>query len=283
MASITQVASQYVSYAYRQIATFFRRGRLSNENTYRESYLVELYANNSDLQIPEKTILNLLKSGLSEMKMLDIGVSGGRTTIHFAKLVKEYVGIDYSPEMIIACKNRFYQYPKNISFAVCDARSMEMFQDKIFDLILFSFNGIDYVSHEDRLKVFKEVQRVGKSGGYFCFSTHNLKHAPYKFGFKIQFILHPMRLLRWFSLNFIYNKHNTIRKLKYSKYAVLNDGARNFGLKTHYIAPLAQIQQLNEYFRDIRIFSLASGNELRDNVEADSIADSWLYYLCVIK
>ena len=75
------------------------------------------------------------------MKMLDIGVGGGRTTLHFAPLVKEYVGIDYSQNMIKACQERFAQ----VSFQTADARSMGIFKDSTFDFILFSYNGIDYI------------------------------------------------------------------------------------------------------------------------------------------
>ena len=38
--------------------------------------------------------------------MLDIGVGTGRTTMHFAGLVKEYVGVDYSSALIQACPEK---------------------------------------------------------------------------------------------------------------------------------------------------------------------------------
>jgi ubiquinone/menaquinone biosynthesis C-methylase UbiE len=41
------------------------------------------------------------------MKMLDIGVGRGRTTMHFAQAAEEYWAIDYSEEMIAACRERF--------------------------------------------------------------------------------------------------------------------------------------------------------------------------------
>jgi ubiquinone/menaquinone biosynthesis C-methylase UbiE len=74
---------------------------VSNKITYKESDVVEYYSKQTNLQPPEETILNLFKGSLSEMKMLDIGVGGGRTTVHFAQLVKTYEAIDYSEEMIV--------------------------------------------------------------------------------------------------------------------------------------------------------------------------------------
>ena len=49
------------------------------------------------LQPPERqTILRIMRPRLSAMRMLDVGVGGGRTTVHFADLVQEYAGVDYS-------------------------------------------------------------------------------------------------------------------------------------------------------------------------------------------
>lgn len=51
------------------------------------------------------------------MTMLDIGVGAGQTTPYFAQSVKEYIGIDYSSQMIQACRsygNRlYYSVPLN--------------------------------------------------------------------------------------------------------------------------------------------------------------------------
>ncbi|ELP52058.1 methyltransferase type 11 domain protein [Microcystis aeruginosa TAIHU98] len=58
---------------------------------------------------------------------------------------------------------------------MADARNLEQFADNYFDFILFSFNDIDYISHADRFLVLEEISRIGKAGGYFCFSSHNLQ------------------------------------------------------------------------------------------------------------
>jgi ubiquinone/menaquinone biosynthesis C-methylase UbiE len=41
------------------------------------------------------------------MKMLDIGVGDGRTTMHFAQAAEEYWAIDYSQVMIAAYRKSF--------------------------------------------------------------------------------------------------------------------------------------------------------------------------------
>src|ERR1700756_2475583 len=82
---------------------------------------------------PEGTILRLLLPELRTARMLDLGVGGGRTTLHFAKCVREYVGVDYSESMIRECRRRFATSPEPFSFVVCDARSLKMFASGSFD------------------------------------------------------------------------------------------------------------------------------------------------------
>ena len=74
-----------------------------DQGVYESSDVVQFYEGQSDLQKPEATILEEFKKQLPEMKMLDIGVGAGRTSVHFAFLAKEYLGIDYSNRMITAC------------------------------------------------------------------------------------------------------------------------------------------------------------------------------------
>ena len=51
---------------------------------------------------------------------------------------------------------------------------MKLFKDNSFDFVLFSYNGVDYVDHADGLAILREIRRLIRPGGYFCFSTHNL-------------------------------------------------------------------------------------------------------------
>jgi len=84
-------------------------GRMKNssQEEYGSESIAQDYAKRSDLQKPERTILGELGTKLSKGSMLDIGVGGGRTTVHFAPLAKQYLGLDYSTEMVEACQSRF--------------------------------------------------------------------------------------------------------------------------------------------------------------------------------
>lgn len=258
----------------------------NNHQIYSKSGVVRYYAQLKQLQPAEITILQWLKPQLSQMKMLDIGVGAGRTTQHFAPLVGEYVGIDYSAKMIAAGRKRFSQVDGDIKLEVCDARNLSRFPENYFDFILFSFNGIDFIAHSDRLQVFEQIRRVGKPGGYFYFSSHNLQAMAPEFNWRKHLGLNPIKtyvnLVMWGILR-LCNPGITWEQLKSSDYVILRDESHNFRLQTYYIRPQAQVKQLTPYFKDIKIYSWQTGLELLKESDLYFHQDMWLYYLCVIQ
>lgn len=250
--------------------------------TWEEEDIVEYYTQLKDLQPPETTIFNILCDILPGMSMLDIGVGAGRTTPYFAGLVKEYIGIDYSEKMISRCRERFAGATENVHFRVCDVRSMAMFDDSSFDLVWFSFNGLDNMPHSDRLVALKEIYRIGKPGSYFCFSTHNLQYIN-QLGMRQQLYWKPGAMLKrlkdWAQLSFVYNNPIQILKLMGANYAFINDGAHDYRLKQYYITPSEQLSQLDGYFENVRLF-LNDGSEVPMGRELSKIHDWWIYYLC---
>lgn len=256
-----------------------------NQITYAAPSIVRHYAQLNALQPAEKILLDLLGHRLPQIKMLDIGIGGGRTTQHFYKSVAEYVGIDYSTEMIEACKKRF-PASASATFRVCDARDMSRFEDNAFDVILFSFNGIDYVSPTDRLQIFQEIRRVGKSGAYFCFSTHNLQGLERAFDLRTQFSLNPVttyaNLVMWAILR-ILNLPMTLLQMKALNHTIVRDESHNFRLETYYIRPEEQLNQLAPNFSDIKVYSWKNDLELFSELDRSSNSDMWLYYLCLVR
>ncbi len=257
-----------------------------NQETYQTSSLVWYYTQLNKLQPAEQAILELLRDRLPTMKMLDIGIGGGRTTQHFSSLAGEYIGIDYSAKMIAACQQRFAKSPRSINLQVVDARDLRQFADNSFDFILFSFNGIDYVSGVDRLKILSEVARVGKSGCYFYFSSHNLQGIAAEFNWRTKLSLNPLKTyvnLVMLGLLNIFNLEITHKQLETADYLIIKDESHNFRLQTYYIRPQAQIQQLQSSFDEIKIYSWQTGLEIINPQELSTNTDMWLYYLCTIK
>jgi ubiquinone/menaquinone biosynthesis C-methylase UbiE len=256
-----------------------------NYQVYMAREIVQHYSQLRQLQPAEQNILELLSHEWSHIKMLDVGIGGGRTTQHFSGVVKEYVGIDYSEEMVAVCQKRFPS-SSQLRIEVGDARDMSQFQDNSFDFILFSFNGLDVISHLDRLQVLQEVRRVGKSGGYFFFSSHNLQGIEREFKWLNQVSLNPLKTyvnMIMFALLRFFNRSISPQQLKYAKHEIIQDESHNFRLKQYYIRPQEQLNQLEADFDNIRIYSWQSGLEITTQQELSDNSDMWLYYLCKIR
>jgi SAM-dependent methyltransferase len=102
--------------------------------------------------------------------VLDLGVGGGRTTRYLRARAGRYLGVDYSPEMIRLCREKF----PDLEFCQADASSMPMFENETFDVVFFSFNGIDWLwPSEKRWRCIRECGRLLRPGGVFIFSAHN--------------------------------------------------------------------------------------------------------------
>jgi ubiquinone/menaquinone biosynthesis C-methylase UbiE len=261
-----------------------------NHQVYVASEIVNHYSQLRQLQPAEQTILNLLSNEWSSVKMLDIGVGGGRTTQHFSGVVQEYIGIDYAQEMITACQKRFptstQASSRSRKFELGDARDMRQFANDSFDFILFSFNGLDSLSHLDRLQVFQEISRIGKSGGYFFFSSHSLQGLEREFNWRNHLSFNPLTTyvnLVMFALLRFFNRSLSSQQLKSSNHEIVQDESHNFRLKQYYIRPQEQLNQLEADFGNVKIYSWKSGLELTTQKDLNTNVDMWLYYLCQIK
>ena len=257
---------------------------MANLDTYKSKWIVIGYSKQDQLYKHEITVLKLLKNKLKNMRMLDIGVGGGRTTCNFAPLVRDYVGIDYSEEMIKVCNERFVKWLGKISFKLCDVRNMSIFKDGYFDFVLVSANGLDYISPKDRLKALQEIKRVGKRGGFLFISSHNLLSIDKLL--IINFSLNPITTLRSIVTYLLLKCLNkSFKKLKNKGYAIINDGAHQFRLSTYYINPPEQVKQLKAIgFKNICIYSLETGQPIKESewaITTDGLYHG-LYYLCNI-
>ncbi len=105
-------------------------------------------------------------------RILDLGVGAGRTTAWLAEGAAAYLGVDYAPNMVAACRRRFPQH----RFEVGDATELAGVADASFDVVVFSFNGIDYLTPDAaRLSCLRHCRRVLASGGLLIFSAHNAR------------------------------------------------------------------------------------------------------------
>ncbi len=271
---------------------------LDHKILYNSESIFGEYAKRDYLEGAESAIIEKFRSMFKEMDMLDMGVGGGRTTKYFAPLVRSYIGADYAPNMIAKCKIR---YKDKYYFVKSDVRSMNMFGNSMFDFVLFSYNGIDSFSHEDRLTALKEIRRVLRSNGYFYFSSHNLnwENLSDLFSFKsdktgtdinnssgdsIRFFGHNIKSgfkkVRLNILNRSLHRKDFVQRLRENQKGLLFDSSLNGKASIYYITRAEQIRQLEDAgFKNITTYSR---NGTNTENEAILNRDGWIYYLCEV-
>jgi ubiquinone/menaquinone biosynthesis C-methylase UbiE len=244
-----------------------------NRTAYANAKIVAWYDKLDSLFPAERKVLEKLTPLIKDKKLLDIGIGGGRTTKFLLQISKNYTGIDYSPASIETAKRK---HPAAALYC-CDARDLGRFDDKEFDLVLFSLNGIDYVNHEDRIRTLQEIHRVLKGGGFLIFSAHNRHYRNFN---KL-----PWQEESAFNLNYLKScvstiaylfRHLTMKKheLYADDYAIINDSAHAFSLLTYYITIDKQREQLSR----IGFVETESYDMMGNQVSEDSVSP-WIHYL----
>jgi SAM-dependent methyltransferase len=220
--------------------------------TYTKTRIVRLYAAEpSQLNPVEDLILKELLPEIKGKRLLDIGVGGGRTTGALLEISRNYTAIDSAAELVALTRKRFGLE----SVWCCDARDMRRFADSSFDFVLFSFNGIDYVSYQDRPRVISEVARVLCAGGLFMFSSHNrnfryLGKMPWQDGrynwkdgrykLMLELIKDSLSALVLLPRHLRLKRHEIYE----SDYAIVNDNLHRYSLLTCYVTISAQTRDL---------------------------------------
>jgi SAM-dependent methyltransferase len=103
------------------------------------------------------------------LRLLDMGCGAARTTIEFSRMGYGVTGIDLSESLLQKARTL---YPE-LDLQYMDA-TKTIFEDQSFDIIVFSFNGVDCIYPATlRASVFDEVYRLLKPGGVFYYTGHS--------------------------------------------------------------------------------------------------------------
>ena len=208
--------------------------------------------------------------------MLDLGVGTGRTAYTFAALTRSYVGIDFAPRMIELARE-MVEEDERTAFEVGDARDLSRFHGRDLDLVLFSFNGIDNVDHDDRLKVLHEIRRVLAADGVFAFSCHSLASLPFAVDFRLSMLkgfrsgyAHVRRSVR----TVIVNRGLDLEAALERGWLMIRDDS---GLVQYYVAPREQLRQLDATGFDVDRVLDGAGHVVDPEQPG---RDPHLFYIC---
>jgi SAM-dependent methyltransferase len=252
----------------------------SSKALYEDPAVAADYGSVTELQPPEVTILERIADEVRGRAVLDIGIGGGRTVGPLRAVAGRYVGFDFSDAMVAVAR----QLHPDADIHVGDVRDLSAFDDGSFRLAFFSFNGIDSISHDDRLSSLGEIHRVVEVDGLFVFSAHNDVYEPTlrKLWFDgLHIGRRPLpavgRLIRSAPrigcrvLNHLRHRHDTIRT---DEYAIRCDGGRDHTVLSYYITRSNQVDQLTSAG-----FATEAVYDLEGREAAADCKDPWLYYL----
>jgi SAM-dependent methyltransferase len=259
-----------------------------NRAAWRDPYSVQWYRRSQGWTDPgERAAIGAVAAAARDRPILDLGVGGGRTVPLLRAISRDYTAIDYTPELVEACRAR---YP-DARVLHGDARDLSRFPEGSFELVVFSFNGIDSVSPDDRIAILREAHRVLCPGGAFLFSAHNREGPGQRegFSFGVNLTRNPLKLAARLVGRALHAPRSLRNYRRYAKlgyegagYAIANASAHDHGIVVHYVTLDHQLRQLAEAgFRPRPlIFANVDGRPLSPG---DDTRDVWWFHFVACK
>lgn len=248
-----------------------------NRALYEDPDVADEYRSTDFLLPPEVNLFMKYRDRIWNARTLDLGCGGGRTVHYLRSYTNALIGADYSSAMVQRCQRRF----PDVECLEADARNLDDFDDGSFDFVLFSWNGIDSVTHEDRVRVLRAVHRVLAPAGLFIFSSHNESAEGMGRPPKLSLSLNPKRAVRQlYEYAMSRRNYRKNQSLQYfgEDYSILIDPAYQCRSIAYCIRRDSQRAQLKACGFDL-LDTAATDGRLLDDSESDSDS-AWLYYAC---
>ena len=120
----------------------------------------------SAFETKKESIVFLEEFKLSnDLVVLELACGMGRTCRWVSPHVKEYVGVDFIPEMIEKAK-QYNQNYTNARFVVNDGKTLSMFSNETFDLVYCEI-AFQHMTKDIQESYINEVNRILKKKGVF--------------------------------------------------------------------------------------------------------------------
>jgi SAM-dependent methyltransferase len=232
----------------------------------------------------ERAAFETIASEAKDQPILDLGVGAGRTVPLLRAISRDYTALDYTPELVAACRQK---YP-GVNVQDGDARDLSRFANETFQLVVFSFNGIDAVTAADRVQILREVYRVLRKGGVFLFSAHNRGGPGHgeKLSLGIYRTRNPLKLAARVLGALVHAGQAVRNHVRYSKlnyqgagYSIMNAAAHHHGILIHYTSLEHQLEQLKGagYRSAPLVFGNVDGRRLSPGEDNSSVW--WFHFL----
>ncbi len=252
---------------------------LLNKKFYLSKTAASWYAEKEFILPEEQAFLREYEEQIRGREVLDIGIGAGRSTRYLLPLAGSYIGVDYSPDMV---KEAGVHFP-SARLEERDARDLSAYKNEQFDAVIFSFNGMDCLSHEGRMQTLAEIRRVLKPNGLFAFSSHNRdkpKGKPYELRF-LNRSKHPVRMIKnlWHYWEGIRDWRSSRHcALDAEEYAMRHDSGNFFKVPMYYISKQAQKKQAERL--GFQFEAIFDGNGHPTSTEQLDPVSSWIFYVC---
>jgi len=246
-----------------------------NRRTWRNPLALRQYRRTKDyVNEGERVLMAQAERRHDGGRILDLGCGGGRTANLVKHFAGDYLGVDYTPQMVSMARTN---HP-GLRFEHMDARDLSLLPDADFDLVLFSFNGIDSVDPEGRLAVLSEVARVLEPGGSFAFSSFNRNWHGFNLSARPRppggsWVVNPVRMaarvVRW-GIGKTRERRYMVLEQR-GEHAILLHSAHEFGIMVYATTPSQLRQQLISagFAPEVEIMR-TDGQPIQDEMEADN-------------
>lgn len=241
----------------------------------------------------EVVIFRRYAADICDRRVLDLACGAGRTTYYLRHLTPHYTGADLSSRMLAACRRQ----PGNqsLEFVQLDMRDVDSLGEGRFDFVLISANGIDHLTHEDRLGVLHKLRRVLSERGLLVFSAHNKAFLDRHWHGEVpvpelgealrakRLLRHPVRRLENLRRVLrVRRNHARLRPLQTfsADYAIVVGQAHEHTLLSYWIEPAAQIRQIAEVgFELLETYDTYRGTGQVLDTTGDTREHSAVYYV----
>lgn len=214
------------------------------------------------LDAAERRLLSDWDADFRGRRVLDLGVGTGRTTAMLWPCARDYLGVDLSETMLSRARTNF----PGARLRRMDIRAVGDLPAASRDYVLASYAVLDVFDHDERSAVLAAIARVLAPGGLLVFSFHNLLWREAGAPPRPHYSANPVRLARDFRQYLIGRRNYRARselERRGEEHAMLRDMAHQWRGVFYYVAPQAQIAQLDALGYETTTMIGADGRDMR--------------------